>query len=213
MILEGAKAVGFLQPIKDKLYVHLGAVPQAQAAKPEEAADEPDPVDEVADRNVLEFPDLKKPEPQQNRGGNRVFITHGKNQTFLEPIRKLLAFGSFEAVVAMDKQTVSQPVPDKVLEAMRGCGAAIIHVDAEQTLIDTEGNTHTVLNPNVLIEIGAAMALYGKRFILLVREGVALPSNLQGLYEVRYSGEKLDSDVTIKLLEAIQDIKKHTLPN
>jgi len=117
------------------------------------------------------------------------------------------------AVVAMDKQTVSQPVPDKVLEAMRSCGAAIIHVEAEQSLIDPEGKVHTMLNPNVLIEIGAAMALYGKRFILLVRYGVQLPSNLRGLYEVRYTGDKLDSDVTIKLLEAIQDIKKHPLPN
>ncbi len=65
----------------------------------------------------------------------------------------------------------------------------------------------------MLIEIGAAMALYGKRFILLVRDDVQLPSNLQGLYQVRYSGEKLDSDVTIKLLQAISDIKNYPLPN
>jgi len=51
-----------------------------------------------------------------------------------------------------------------------------------------------VLNPNVLIEIGAALALYGKRFILLVEEGTDLPSNLQGLYQARYSGGKLDYD-------------------
>ena len=57
------------------------------------------------------------------------------------------------------------------------------------------------------------MALYGKRFILLVRDDVQLPSNLQGLYQVRYSGEKLDSDVTIKLLQAISDIKNYPLPN
>jgi hypothetical protein len=56
------------------------------------------------------------------------------------------------------------------------------------------------------------MALYGKRFILLVRDGVQVPTNLQGLYEVRYSGDKLDSDVTIKLLQAISDIKNYQLP-
>jgi len=69
------------------------------------------------------------------------------------------------------------------------------------------------LNPNVLIEIGAAMAFYGRRFILLVREGVKLPSNLQGLFEVRYSGETLNAVSTIKLLEAIKDIKNYTLPS
>jgi predicted nucleotide-binding protein len=95
---------------------------------------------------------------------------------------------------------------------MRGCGAAIIHVDADRTIVDKDSNEHVLLNPNVLIEIGAAMAFYGRRFILLVREGVKLPSNLQGLYEVRYSGDTLDAGATIKLLEAIKDIKNHPLP-
>jgi hypothetical protein len=48
---------------------------------------------------------------------------------------------------------------------------------------------------------------------LLVKDGVQLPSNLQGLYEVRYSGEKLDADVTLKLLEAMSDIQNNELPD
>jgi predicted nucleotide-binding protein len=115
-------------------------------------------------------------------------------------------------IVSVESQTVSKPVPDKVMDDMRSCGAAIIHVDAEQTLIGNDANEHTTINPNVLIEIGAAMALYGRRFILLVRDGVQLPSNLLGLYEVRYKGDTLDSDVTIRLLEAIKDIKNNPLP-
>ena len=95
---------------------------------------------------------------------------------------------------------------------MRSCGAAIIHVDAERVLVDKEANEHVVLNENVLIEIGAAMALYGQRYILLVKEGVNLPSNLQGLYEVRYEGDSLDGEATIRLLEAINDIKNYPLP-
>lgn len=96
---------------------------------------------------------------------------------------------------------------------MRQAGAAIIHVDAERTFNDEDGNPHVVLNPNVLIEIGAAMAFYGRRFILLVREGVKLPSNLQGLFEVRYNGDTLDADATIRLLEAMKDIKNQPLPS
>jgi hypothetical protein len=45
-----------------------------------------------------------------------------------------------------------------------------------------------------------------------VRDGVKLPSNLQGLYEVRYTGAILDANATIKLLEAIRDIKNYPLP-
>jgi len=143
----------------------------------------------------------------------RVFITHGKNKGFIEPAKKLLSFGELEAVVAAEKQTVAQPVPEKVMEEMRSCGAAIIHVDDERRLLDKEAEEHIVLNENVLIEIGAAMALYGRRFILVVKEGVDLPSNLQGLYEVRYSGDSLDGSATIKLLEAINDMKKRPLPD
>ena len=76
----------------------------------------------------------------------------------------------------------------------------------------TIGNEHTSINPNVLIEIGAAMALYDRRFVLLVKQGVKLPSNLQGLYEVRYTGDALDGDTTIRIMEAINEIKKTPLP-
>lgn len=142
----------------------------------------------------------------------RVFITHGNDKSFVDPIKKLLGFGELVPVVSVERQTVSKPVPEKVMDDMRTCGAAIIHVDAERILIDKDANEHTVINPNVLIEIGAAMALFGRRFILLVRDGIKLPSNLQGLYEVRYKGETLDGDATIRLLEAINDIKKNPLP-
>lgn len=142
----------------------------------------------------------------------RVFITHGKNQAFIEPIKKLLGFGQMEPVVSVEKQSVSKPVPDKVMEDMRSCSAAIIHVDGELKLMDAEANEHTSINPNVLIEIGAAMALYDRRFVLLVKQGVKLPSNLQGLYEVRYTGDSLDGDTTIRIMEAINEIKKTPLP-
>jgi predicted nucleotide-binding protein len=143
----------------------------------------------------------------------RVFITHGKNRDLVEPIKKLLEYGELVPVVSVERQPVSKPVPEKVMGDMRVCGAAIIHVDAGKTIKDTSGDEHVLLNPNILIEIGAAMAFYGRRFILLVRDGVKLPSNLQGLYEVRYSGEILDANATIKLLEAIKDIKNHALPS
>jgi predicted nucleotide-binding protein len=90
---------------------------------------------------------------------------------------------------------------------MRSCDAAIIHVGTDMKLIDSAGKEHKMLNQNVLIEIGAAMALYGRKFILLVEKGATLPSNLQGLYEVRYEGDKLDYDSTMKLLKAFSDFR------
>ena len=124
-----------------------------------------------------------------------------------------MEYGELEPVISVERTSVSKPVPEKVLDDMRSSGAAIIHVDADRTIVEKDGTEHVLLNPNVLIEIGAAMAFYGRRFILLVREGVKLPSNLQGLFEVRYSGDTLDAVSTIKLLEAIKDIKNYALPS
>ena len=57
------------------------------------------------------------------------------------------------------------------------------------------------------------MALYGERYILLVQQGVKLPSNLQGLFEVSYSGAMLDANETINLMRSIYDMKTKPLPS
>jgi len=52
------------------------------------------------------------------------------------------------------------------------------------------------------------MALFGRNFILLVEEGVALPANLQGLCACRYSGEELNMPATMTLFKAFNDFTK-----
>jgi hypothetical protein len=145
------------------------------------------------------------PEPISN---HRVFITHASNLKIVDQVKELLVYGKFEPIVAVEKPSTSKPVPDKVLDEMRACGAAVIHVAAERVLYNDDGNEQTMINPNVLIEIGAAMALYGRNFILLVERGTELPSNLQGLYEVRYEGDGLDHEATMHLLKSFNDFQK-----
>lgn len=215
LIMQSAKDVGFIQEVKGKSYVDLKATVSspssiADVINNEDDEQEEDPSGIGNTKHQIEK--AQEPAPAGTLISRRVFITHGRNHAFIEPIKKLLQFGELEPVVAMERQTVSQPLTDKVMGEMRSCGAAIIHIDDEKKLIDSDGNQHVVLNPNVLIEIGAAIALYGGRFILLVKDGIELPSNLKGLYEVRYTGEALDSDITIKLLEAIKEMKTHQAP-
>jgi predicted nucleotide-binding protein len=220
-ILSSAQAVGFLEEIKGKQYVTLHGAAESEAKEAydlgslDERSQSPEP---PTTNRPAEVPNAARQTSPlavaiiDDERRRRVFVTHGKNRALVDPIKKLLEYGELEPVVSVDRQSVSKPVPEKVMDDMRSCGAAIIHVDAEQTIADRDGNEHVFLNPNVLIEIGAAMAFYGRRFILLVREGVKLPSNLQGLYEVRYSGETLDANATIKMLDAIKDIKNYALP-
>lgn len=222
---SGARSVGFLEEIKGKAYVTLQGAAQPltdleKTAEPSQAVSDDVDTPPADGLRTPVLPPVIQPKGAtltaaiaDDQRRRRVFITHGKNRDLVEPIKKLLEYGELEPIVSVDRQSVSKPVPEKVLDDMRASGAAIIHVDADRIVIDKDGNEHVLLNPNVLIEIGAAMAFYGRRFILLVREGVKLPSNLQGLYEVRYNGNTLDAGATIKLLEAVKDIKNHPLPS
>lgn len=211
LIVESAGSVGFLREVKGQAYVDLEAIsgdPVAGATGEESAAAAPLPSSsERPDLPNRTQGDVAQTPASSGRRTNRVFITHGKNAQIVAQIKELLTFGGFTPVVAIDNETVSKPVPDKVLDDMRSCDAAVIHVGAEIRALDTEGKEVRMLNQNVLIEIGAAMALYGRKFILLVEKGTSLPSNLQGLYEVRHESERLDYEATMRLLKAFNDFR------
>lgn len=217
LIVEGAKELGFLQQIKDRTYVDLSSAKASVESRPAETVSAATG-EEVSDSTVEEaIPPTASPvvvtrPPDDAARLRRVFISHGKNRALIEPIKKLLSFGEFVPVAEVENPTVSQPVPTKVMAGMRSCGAAIIHVEDERRIPDDKGEVHVVLNENVLIEVGAAMALYGERFILVVKDGVKLPSNLQGLLQLRYKGDTLDVNETVTLMEAMKDMKGRSLP-
>jgi hypothetical protein len=211
LIVDSARSVGFLREVKGQSYVDLEGVampapqeePPAPEVTPPAASDLPTGTPATA---AVPAQPGAPPAPGTRRT-NRVFITHGKNQDIVGQLKEMLTFGGFTPVVAIESETISKPVPDKVLDDMRSCDAAVIHVGEELKVLSPGGKEHRILNQNVLIEIGAAMAFYGRKFILLVEKGVTLPSNLQGLYEVRHEGGRLDYESTMKLLKAFNDFR------
>jgi hypothetical protein len=216
LIVAGADSLGLLNDIGGEKFVNLkAALPEQVEAEPEPEAVE----EEVDEAGAILYGDESQLAPLRSAAAasvspkeslvqsRRVFISHGKNKKIVDQLKELLAYGDFEPVVSVEKEATAKPVPEKVLGDMRTCGAGIIHVGTERVIVDDSGNEHHLLNYNVLIEIGAAMALYGTNFILLVEEGTQLPSNLQGLYEVRYSGTEVDAIVTLKLLRAFKEFK------
>jgi predicted nucleotide-binding protein len=219
-ILADARDVGFLRTVRSGEFIELdGPMPSVTGDRQtediehtiedgEEAEDAVPTPPRSSQSNDGQAPsvDVKAP-PRDLVTNNKVFITHGRNTDIVGQLKELLTFGGFEPVVSVEKETLAKPVPDKVMDDMRSCGAAIIHVGTDQKLLDERGDEHRIINSNVLIEIGAAMALYGRRFILLVERGVTLPSNLQGLYEARYEGDKLDYEATLKLLKAFNEFR------
>ncbi len=118
LIMEGAEAVGFITDIKGKKYANLkGVTPIAPKLGADEGADEtPEAVE------IIEEPEVaattvaaKSTDPRLTK----VFISHGRNKAFIDPIKELLKFGNLEAVVSVEKSTVSQPVTQKVMSDMR----------------------------------------------------------------------------------------------
>jgi hypothetical protein len=185
IIKENGRYAGIIRETPTGPFINLDSpgVP-APAATPAALAD----VDEEGLGNApldlraqgsISSPPVTPPPPSLDPKANRIFISHGKQRAIAGQIKELLAFGNFEPVVSVERESTAIPVPEKVFEDMRSCAAGVIHVSAEGTYVDREGKTQSKFNDNVLIEIGAAMALYGKKVVLLVEKGVTLPSNLR----------------------------------
>lgn len=166
--------------------------------------DEQDQIDELQEREEA-TPPSKPPTHGTGQKNNRVFISHGKDRSITGQIKEILTFGKFEAVVSVEKERTAIPVPEKVFQDMRSCAAAVIHVASEGESLAPNGDKVHRLNENVLIEIGAAIALCAKNVVLLVEKGTPLPSNLQGLYRCEYEGDKLDYEATMKLLKTFNE--------
>jgi hypothetical protein len=142
LIVDGARELGLLREVKGQIYVDLEstdlAVPSPpitdKRARGEGSDDDTDQNDEgqptplhtapvkplVAQPAVVTSPTAKRI--------SRVFITHGRNRDIVAQLKELLTFGGFTPVVAIEQEALSKPVPDKVLDDMRSCDAAIIHV-------------------------------------------------------------------------------------
>lgn len=189
-----------------RTFIDVSIEDTQQGALPGKSVD----VDELPEELEIDSNELKEDdqpiESIKATGSNRVFIAHGRNHNILEQVKEIVEFGKYEPVISMNQETTAKPVPQKVMDDMRSCEAAVILVSADNLGADENISTPQI-NSNVLIEIGAAMALYGDKFVLLVEDGVELPSNLQGLYECRYSGDELSWATTRKLLQAFNDFR------
>jgi predicted nucleotide-binding protein len=146
---------------------------------------------------------FRHPPAQQSR---RVFLTRRDSGNVLQRVKELVASGQFEPVVAREHDTASEPLLCDLIEQMRGCDTAVIRVTAGA--VPAGADRQPGISGDVLIEIGAAMALYGREFVLLVEDAVELPSFLHGLRECRYAGDELNVPAMMRLLCALKSFTR-----
>jgi hypothetical protein len=118
----------------------------------------------IGDRAALSSADAFDSALRHPRAGRtrRVFITRTDSEKVLRNVKELVASGPFEPVVARERGAAAAPLLYDLINQMRGCDTAIIHVTGGPA---TGGADREPLSDDVLIEIGAAMALYGREFV------------------------------------------------
>lgn len=146
----------------------------------------------------------KRPAPDRDvPGTRRVFIAHGGNEQILDQVKELLAYGKHEAVTAREDETSSEPELEEAIHDIRTCKAAVIHAGPGKILRDESGREVRRVDDTALIEIGAAMAEYRRNVLLLVEEGVELPSRLLDVQKCRFSRENMNGRSMLSLLLAL----------
>jgi predicted nucleotide-binding protein len=133
-----------------------------------------------------------------------IFVGHGKNKKPLEQLKKILEEYEIPHTIVVDEANAGRPISEKVAEAMDECGAAILIFTADQEFKDSDGNTVWRPSENVVYELGAASAKYGRRVIIFKEESVDFPTNFRDIGHISFAKDQLDAKGMELFRELIQ---------
>jgi predicted nucleotide-binding protein len=203
LLIENANYVGFIKTIKDKDYVDTGASivsddsagsadndsfeePESSAAgihdSGPETAEVSAPTEEQSDPPA---------EPEQGHK-NAIFLGHGSNRKPMEQLVKILNEYGIPHKQAVEEANRARPIPQKVADVMRECGAAILIFTADKEYFDKDRNSVWRPSENVSHELGAASVLYGDRIVVFKENGIELPSNFRSVGYIEFEKDRLD---------------------
>ena len=138
--------------------------------------------------------------------GNRVFVDLGEDEELKEQILQIIKFGSYEPVFGPPKQSGESLPLTKTVEVLRQSDAGVILVTDLELPASSESEGKFEVNPGreqALLKIGSAVALLGKRLLLIVQGESPLPECLEQIAQHRYRGGKLDADGMMAILGAL----------
>lgn len=213
-ILEGLETLGYLRLLNDAKFLQRpsGTTPVANLVDPPEGPDDATPprdaepgaaADEMSGHGRVE----------SSGGGitgqdrpNAIFVGHGRNRKPLEQLVKILDEYGIPHKEAVAEPNSGRPIPTKVADTMRQCGAAILIFSADEQLSDVDGNEVWRPSENVVYELGAASVLYEDRIIIFKEESVSLASNFSSIGHISFEKDKL-SDKAVDLFRELVSFK------
>jgi predicted nucleotide-binding protein len=219
LLIENARHVGLLKTIKDKEFIDIGGPLNGSASSTssavsavEAAASKQEEADLFVGQEDLDYRGVEDqvaspPVADQSRTHkNAIFVGHGGNKKPMEQLIKILNEYGIPHKEAIDEANRARPIPQKVAETMRECGAAILVFTADKEYFDADGNSIWRPSDNVSHELGAASVLYGERIVIFKEKGIELPSNFSSVGYIEFESDKL-SDKGIELFRELVSMK------
>jgi hypothetical protein len=157
-----------------------------------------------ADNKTLTLPFLGRIEELLGltRLPNRVFVSHGRSNLWLE-IQRFIetdAHLNLEVVELAEEPNRGRTISQKLADESHQCSFAVIVMTGDDLTDDNEAR----VRENVMHEIGFFQARYGFDRVCLLREdGVNIPSNLDG---IGYSGFP-KGHVKVALVELLRELR------
>ena len=134
----------------------------------------------VLTQSGQEYLEVMSPQPSPNGGNLRVFITHGKDRSYIQPAEEACRIAGFEPEVAIYAPNASQTVQQKVFSGIAQADVVVVFLTDD----DGAGNS----SPNAVGELHVASS-QNKHVILFVAKNVTIPSNLAGLAHYPIEGQ------------------------
>jgi predicted nucleotide-binding protein len=200
LLIENANFVGFLKKIKDKDYIDTGgpiAADGSSGSDDQVQLEDSDQGVEASDAGESEMREPVSNRSEPNGSGaaskkNAIFLGHGSNRKPMEQLIKILNEYGIPHKQAVEEPNRARPIPQKVAEVMRECGAAILIFTADREYFDKEGSSVWRPSENVSHELGAASVLYGDRIVVFKEKGIELPSNFSSVGYIEFEKDKLN---------------------
>ena len=202
LLLTGLRELGYTREMNGSLFVQR---PQKGQVLPKSTGYE-----ETEEQSDMGFSDQATPaiEPPKTTPikPSAIFLGHGKNKKPLDQLIKILDEYKIPHKEAVAEANAGRPIPTKVADTMRECGAAILVFTADEKFKDEADNEIWRPSENVVYELGAASVLYDNKIVIFKEEGVTLASNFSGIGYIGFEKDKLN-DKGIELFRELVNFK------